>query len=234
MVTVKILRSPESEAFFPLQDILMNILSQRERYSIESTKKEKDKIEKTMGWVMCRMEAAQRYGINPEDVKIDIHEKGKPFFPDHAGFGFNISHGGSLIVVACSGREEIGVDVESLDRNANTEIASRHFTEHEATFLQSIPEEERTQMFLRFWTIKEAYLKMTGTGLARPLSEFEVRYTPEDIRIYDNGQLQNCIVKQHDFEEKQVITVCVKGEENNFQFVETDMETIINFVGKNR
>ena len=36
----------------------------------------------------------------------------------------------------------------------------------------SRPQEERRSVFLRFWTLKESYIKARGLGLAIPLSDF--------------------------------------------------------------
>ena len=74
---------------------------------------------------------------------------------------------------------------------------------------------------------------MIGTGLTRPLSTFEIHYSPENISIFEEGKLQECSIRQEESDKEHIITVCVKGAENNFLFNETDMKTIINFVEKN-
>ncbi len=67
----------------------------------------------------------------------------------------------------------VGVDVESLARQPNLEIASRYFATEEVEFVMSKPNaDERFLAFLRVWTLKEAYIKAVGGGLSIPLGDF--------------------------------------------------------------
>jgi 4'-phosphopantetheinyl transferase len=180
------------------------------------------------------MEASLRYGVHPADVQIGFHEKGKPFFSDFPDFRFNITHGGNIVAVAFCEDNEVGIDVEAADRRVNLEIAERHFTAAEANYIRNTPPEQRPLAFLRLWTIKEAYLKMIGTGLSKPLDSFEIQYDKGKIKIYDHKILQDCTVFQDETDEKHIITVCVKGGENNFRFTRQDIADIITFVEKNK
>ena len=234
MVTVNIVERPDAGFSASLQHGCMSLLGNIEQQSIVRTRKEKDKTEKILGWLMCRMEASLRYGVHPAEIRIDFHEKGKPFFPDFPHFKFNITHGGNIIAVAFCNDREVGIDVEANDRKVNLLIAERHFTPAEAEFLQKTPEQQRPHAFLRLWTIKEAYLKMLGTGLSRPLDSFEIQYFNGKINIYENQTLQNCTTFQDETDGKHTITVCVKGIENNFHFNRQNIKSIINFVEKNK
>ena len=233
-LTVNILNRPDAVFFAPLQQSFMDLLGEKEQQSIERTRKEKDKIEKILGWTMCRMEASLRYGVHPAAIRIDFHEKGKPFFPDFPEFKFNITHGGNLIAVAFCNDREVGIDVEAGDRKANLEIAERYFTPTEVAFLQKTPLQQRPYTFLRLWTIKEAYLKMTGAGLSHPLDSFEIQHNDDKITIYKNQTPQDCTVFQDETDKKHIITVCVKGSENNFFLNRQNIKSIINFVEKNK
>ena len=44
-------------------------------------------------------------------------------------------------------------------------LADRWFLPAEAEALRKAPETERVELFFRLWTVKESFLKMTGTGL---------------------------------------------------------------------
>jgi len=208
---IRIIERPDVISFAPFQHSFMELLGERERQSVERTRKEKDKIEKILGWAMCRMEASSRYGIPPAEIRIDFHEKGKPFFPDFPDFKFNITHGGGIVAVAFCDHHEVGIDVESGARKVNPMIAERYFTPTEAEFLQKTLPQQRSHAFLRLWTVKEAYLKMTGDGLSKPLNSFEIQYVGDEIKIYENGKLQDCTVFQYETEQQQIITVCVEG-----------------------
>jgi len=211
MVTINVIERPEVALLAPLKKNFTDLLGERERLSVERTRKDKDKIEKILGWVMCRTEASRRCGVNPADIRIAFHEKGKPFLLDFPKLQFNITHGGNIIAVAFCNDHEIGIDVEAADRKVNTTIAERFFTPAEADFLQNCPSQQRSNNFLRLWTIKEAYLKMTGDGLSKPLNSFEIRHIGNEIKIFENEVLQNCAVFQDETDPKHIITVCIKG-----------------------
>jgi 4'-phosphopantetheinyl transferase len=231
-INIYIIERPDTLFFTPFHNLFMELLGETERRSIERTRKEKDKIEKILGWTMCRMEASLRYGVYPAEIRLDFHEKGKPFFPDFSDFKFNITHGGNIVAVAFCNHHEVGIDVEANDRKVNPTIAERYFTPAETAFLQKIPTEQRLYAFLRLWTIKEAYLKMTGDGLSKPLTSFEIQYVENKTKIYEDEKLQDCTVFQDETDQKHIITVCVKGNENNFLLRQQNLKSIINFVEK--
>ncbi|MCL2511507.1 MAG: 4'-phosphopantetheinyl transferase superfamily protein [Bacteroidales bacterium] len=233
MVTIKTLWRP-ADFCASLQNDCISLLGKVEQQSIGRTRKEKDKIDKILGWTLCRMEASLRYGVHPAEIRIGFHEKGKPFFPDFPDFKFNITHGGNIIAVAFCDGHEVGIDVENADRSVNLMIAERYFAPSEVDFLQKTPTQQRPRAFLRLWTVKEAYLKMIGTGLSRPLNSFEIQYDSDKITIYENQILQDCTVFQDETDPKHIITVCVKSGENNFLFNRQNMKSIINFVEKNK
>lgn len=108
---------------------------------------------------------------------------GKPALAlDCAGGGlrFNISHTRGFVACAIA-RDEVGVDVEASDRMTEFNIAERFFAPEEAQLVKSAPPERRANMFFRFWTLKEAFIKATGEGLRRPLDSFSFTFDP--VRI---------------------------------------------------
>jgi len=95
------------------------------------------------------------------------------------GVMFNISHSGSLGLLAFAREREIGVDVEAVRSDFEVEaIARRFFSAHEQEQLAVLPEQERFEAFFRCWTRKEAYIKATGDGLSLPLDQFDVSILP--------------------------------------------------------
>ena len=77
----------------------------------------------------------------------------------------SLSHSGPW-AAASIGPAPHGIDVE-VPRNPEmiTGLADRWFLPAEAEALRKAPETERVELFFRFWTVKESFLKMTGTGL---------------------------------------------------------------------
>ena len=85
---------------------------------------------------------------------------------------FNISHTEGLIACAVTVGREVGVDVENLNRKVTHDIPGRFFAPRELADLRSLPDAEQPRAFFDYWTLKEAYIKARGFGLALPLSDF--------------------------------------------------------------
>lgn len=96
------------------------------------------------------------------------------------GLHFNISHTRGLVACALA-RTEVGIDVEASDRTAPLDVARHAFAPEEVARLDAVPATHRVETFLRLWTLKEAFIKATGEGLARPLHAFS--FTLDPVRI---------------------------------------------------
>lgn len=101
----------------------------------------------------------------------------------------SIAHSGSLAALAVTRTGAVGVDVEggANGRRSGLRIAERRFAPEEVAALLAAPEHERTAVFLRIWTRKEAYLKATGEGLARPMSSFAVSAAEPAVLLRADG-----------------------------------------------
>lgn len=133
---------------------------------------------KLLGGAMCRRLLAERFGLT--DGRITRGEHGKPFPADApVPAFFNLSHSGDLLVCALSDGE-VGVDVERKGR-LRMEVARRFFHPAEVLHLERMDGEGRKERFFRYWSVKESYLKYTGSGLSGGLSGFEVRFGGDGI-----------------------------------------------------
>lgn len=103
---------------------------------------------------------------------------------------FNLSHTGNLAVCAVTIGHDIGVDVEHLERSVNLSIADRFFSNQEADVLSRAEASLKQPLFFRFWTLKEAYAKATGRGLAIGLDQFSFVLDKPEIRVmfHSSGQ----------------------------------------------
>jgi hypothetical protein len=119
--------------------------------------------------------------------KFDAGASGKPEIDrafQRSRLRFNMSHTTGLVVCAAGLDNEIGVDVEANDHlNSELELAEHFFAPEEISLLRGAIESERRHIFLRIWTLKEAYIKATGLGLACPLNSFAITLDPIGIRF---------------------------------------------------
>lgn len=123
----------------------------------------------------------QYLDIEPAKVRFDYLPRGKPVLADtlaDSGLSFNLSHSEGLGLCGVSYQRQIGVDIEHIRPVSDLEsLAKRFFLPREYNLVRSHPSEQQPDIFFRYWTCKEAYLKATGEGLAQ-LEQIEVSLTP--------------------------------------------------------
>ena len=123
----------------------------------------------------------QYLDIAPKQVEFEYQPRGKPLlaakFADQ-GLLFNLSHSQDLALLGISYQHQIGVDLEYIRTMSDLEgLAKRFFSAREYEYLRLLSPAQQQQIFFRYWTCKEAYLKATGDGLVQ-LEEIEIDLTP--------------------------------------------------------
>ena len=113
-------------------------------------------------------------GMVPKDQHFIYNEAGRPALL-HSNLDFNLSDSGMYVVMAVSDYR-VGIDIERRKKNPLS-IAKRCFCpeEYEDIIAASDPDEQERR-FRAYWTMKEAYVKCEGSGLAIPLNSFRVMW----------------------------------------------------------
>jgi 4'-phosphopantetheinyl transferase len=110
-------------------------------------------------------------GIEPVKVQFDYQPRGKPFLTsifDYSGICFNLSHSQGLGLCAVSYQRQIGIDIEHIRPVSDLDsLAKRFYLPSEYLMVRSQGDDQKSDIFFRYWTCKEAYLKATGEGLAQ-------------------------------------------------------------------
>ncbi len=83
----------------------------------------------------------------------------------------SLSHSGQYALAAAA-LCPIGADIEGLV-TARLNLAARCLNDRERSVFDNSPVPDET--FRRFWVAKEAFVKLTGEGLARPFRDVDVR-----------------------------------------------------------
>jgi len=124
-------------------------------------------------------------GVPAANLRIECNPHGKPALADASivPLQFNVSHASGMALLAVTVEHAVGIDVERIDRAVRAlDIAARYFTPRESAQIASLPPDHRTPEFLTYWTCKEAYFKMRGTGLSDGLAQCEIALYPDNIR----------------------------------------------------
>jgi 4'-phosphopantetheinyl transferase len=130
--------------------------------------------------------ALSRYAtIAPAEWTFTTNVHGRPEIVDRPrgvpDLRFNLSHTDGLIACAVTIGREIGVDVEHIGRRLTHDIAGRFFAPREVRDLRALPADEQSKVFFDYWTLKEAYIKARGFGLALPLADFAFTLAPPSL-----------------------------------------------------
>lgn len=119
-----------------------------------------------------------RLGCENTQLEFETAEYGKPValvdgMP--VSVSFNVSHSGEHGLIAFAPKGRLGVDVEERVAHRNMDLLiDGVFGPSEQAELASTRGCDRTHLFFRLWTIKEALIKALGTGFTLDPSTFEV------------------------------------------------------------
>ncbi len=137
---------------------------------------------------ISRMILSKYTGIDPSQLVFGTGARGKPYLwvPHISLPQFNLSHSGDLMVLGIAMNLELGVDVEIInDRVEWKQIAANFFNADEMLRIASLPTQTgQLKAFYRVWTLKEAYLKAMGDGLAGGLDQVIVNLEPAEPELF--------------------------------------------------
>lgn len=115
----------------------------------------------------------------PAGLVFDYGRYGKPSLRDDASLQFNLSHSGDYALCGVA-RHSLGVDIEQLRPMDRLDgLIQRCLTAGEQTAFDQVGHDQHSNIFLSYWTCKEAYLKATGQGISESLTGIEVSFTPQ-------------------------------------------------------
>lgn len=99
--------------------------------------------------------------------------------------GVSLSHSGNCVVCALSTAAQVGVDVEQVGPRDIDRLGEEVLADSEREQLAGGDQSARHQRFYQFWTLKEAYGKALGTGLATPPRDLVFNLSnPERSGVY--------------------------------------------------
>lgn len=148
----------------------IKFISEKRKRRIAGFRFDKDKIVSLCSELLIRCKLSEILNTKPNEIIIETDNNGKPYVSNFENIFFSLSHSGDMILLAID-TCRIGADIELIKKD-NTALAKSFFTNGEYDFI--INSEDSVRSFYMVWTMKEAYLKMTGEGIINGLDNFDV------------------------------------------------------------
>ena len=156
-------------------DRLWQFLSEDERSRAERFKREYLKRNFVAARGNLREILAPRLGCEPKQVQFSYRDRGKPYIQNFQGIYFNLSHSQDFAIYAVCSDREVGIDLEYINPQCDVDsIAERYFLPSEQKIISNLCDRDKYLAFYRAWTLKEAYGKATGEGIANILDYMDV------------------------------------------------------------
>jgi 4'-phosphopantetheinyl transferase len=173
---------------------LASLLDEHERQRAARFHFERDRQTYIAAHALARGLLSHWAGCSASAWRFDHGTHGKPEVrcpPGMPGLRFNLSHTRGLAAVALTRTLDIGVDTEWQARDCDSDaLAQRYFAAPEQALLSATPQAQKAALFLRFWTLKEAYIKAIGEGLSHPLDSFYFSLDPPEIHFVEAASSQ--------------------------------------------
>ncbi len=144
-----------------LQSWHYNLLNDVEQEKANSYHHSADRARFIIGCVISRLVLGKILSMSPVQVPIDRLcpvcklQHGRPQLPEGMP-QLSVSHSGEWVVVAFTKSASVGVDVEQMNPNVDVmKMAEGVLTDIEIAQVMKLPNEQRLEGFLTYWTRKK-------------------------------------------------------------------------------
>lgn len=148
---------------FDLEAALREISEQRREQALKFKHEQSQRLS-VLAYLLLKKGLREGYGITDNPL-FEYNEHGKPSIIGHPEIFFNLSHCKEAVVCVISDKP-VGVDVESI-REYRESLVRYTMNEKEICEIESA--EHPDVAFIRLWTMKEATLKLLGTGISKDM-----------------------------------------------------------------
>lgn len=105
-------------------------------------------------------------GMHASKLRFAKEALGRPFLLSPFSLDFNMSHASETAAYALAGNGRVGIDIEMIVPTVAAELAERVLAPVELGALRRMPRPAQAAAFFRWWTAKEAFLKLHGRGFS--------------------------------------------------------------------
>lgn len=107
--------------------------------------------------------------LGVRDYKVEYQKNKKPNLLSEKEAYFNISHSDTHVVLALSFKE-VGCDIQQI-KPYNPKVSKRHYCQGEVELIEK--SDNKDELFIRLWALKESVLKFTGEGITGGMSKYD-------------------------------------------------------------
>lgn len=181
LVQVRILRISDLPSHSPFLTEGGAFLSSEERRALTRISRPEVQLRARLSRILTRTQLSSLDpSCTPEQWQFQRSARGKPSSAQ-THYQFNISHSGDWLVFAATAQLSLGVDVEcESPRLSPAQLVERFFHPEEAAIFRTLTPPQQIAHFYRSWTLKEAYLKATGSGISHHLAQL-IHRAPEQL-----------------------------------------------------
>ena len=148
---------------FDLDEALRDISKQRREQALKFKHEQGQRL-CVLAYQLLKKGLQQEYGIIENPI-FEYNEHGKPSIVGHPEICFNLSHCKEAVVCVISD-QPVGVDVESIREYKESLV---RYTMNDEEIREIEPSENPAATFIRLWTMKEATMKLIGTGISNDM-----------------------------------------------------------------
>ena len=127
-----------------------------------------------------------------EKVYLSHHDNGKPYLENNP-VNISISHTAKYVAVILHEEENVGIDIESLDRDFSA-VEKKALSEDE---IDDLDDDNRNEQLAIYWCAKEAVFKL----LSRYNVDFAEQIEIERFRLRGEGELEATFTSKDEEEE---------------------------------
>ncbi|TFH73473.1 4'-phosphopantetheinyl transferase superfamily protein [Gammaproteobacteria bacterium LSUCC0112] len=199
-----------------------DILSPDERNRFESQRLRKGQLQFLLTRLSLRyLLSAYQADVQPQQWRILKSETGRPCVDRiQSLLEFNLTHTGQHLLIAFTSAGEPGLDAELSGRSVDAkQVASRYFSIDESRDITDTRPDDQNDLFLRYWTLKEAAVKATGQGLSVALRRFCFSNpTNKTFHFSDTQRMSDDCREEFKFwssiQDNVALAICLKRHKN--------------------
>ena len=128
-----------------------------------------------------------------EKMYLNHHDNGKPYL-ENCVTNISITHTDKYVAIIIHDEEELGIDIESLDRNFAT-VEPKALSEDE---IDDLDDEKKNEQLAIYWCAKEAIFKRMSQNRVNFAEQIEV----EKFNLRKEGELEATFIHKDEHEEE--------------------------------